>query len=84
MVKPNIKPDAQHEGAEKRYDPIERVGLTEDQERIFREGIPLHGRKTSPAEIKIIKHGANPWYEVKITEGRQNQIRMIGLKAASA
>ncbi|MBZ5604890.1 MAG: rRNA pseudouridine synthase [Acidobacteriia bacterium] len=49
--------------------------LTEDQEKQFREGIPLHGRKTAPAEIKIIKRGVNPWYEVKIAEGRQNQIR---------
>jgi len=49
--------------------------LTEDQERIFREGVPLHGRKTSPAELKRLKAGANPWYEVKIAEGRQNQIR---------
>ena len=51
--------------------------LTEEQERQFREGIPLHGRKTSPAELKRIKPGANPWYEVKITEGRQNQIRVM-------
>ncbi len=51
--------------------------LTEEQERVFREGIPLHGRKTSPAELKLIKHGANPWYEVRIAEGRQNQIRVM-------
>ncbi len=51
--------------------------LTEEQERVFREGVPLHGRKTSPAELKQIKHGANPWYEVRIAEGRQNQIRMM-------
>ncbi len=51
--------------------------LTEEQEKQFREGIPLHGRKTSPAELKRIKQGANPWYEVKITEGRQNQIRIM-------
>lgn len=51
--------------------------LTEEQERRFREGIPLHGRKTSPAELKLIKPGANPWYEVRITEGRQNQIRIM-------
>jgi 23S rRNA pseudouridine2605 synthase len=51
--------------------------LTEAQEKQFREGIPMHGRRTAPAELKRIKHGANPWYEVKITEGRQNQIRIM-------
>jgi 23S rRNA pseudouridine2605 synthase len=51
--------------------------LNEKQEEQFREGIPLHGRKTSPAELKLIKRGANPWYEVKIAEGRQNQIRIM-------
>jgi 23S rRNA pseudouridine2605 synthase len=51
--------------------------LTEAQEEQFREGVPMHGRKTAPAELKRIKHGANPWYEVKITEGRQNQIRIM-------
>ncbi len=51
--------------------------LTEAQEKQFREGIPLHGRKTSPAELKQIKKGANPWYEVRIIEGRQNQIRIM-------
>jgi 23S rRNA pseudouridine2605 synthase len=51
--------------------------LTEEQERGFREGIALHGRKTAPAEIRRIKQGANPWYEVKIAEGRQNQIRVM-------
>jgi 23S rRNA pseudouridine2605 synthase len=52
-------------------------GLTEAQEKQFREGIPMHGRRTAPAELKRIKHGPNPWYEVKITEGRQNQIRIM-------
>jgi 23S rRNA pseudouridine2605 synthase len=51
--------------------------LTEAQERVFREGVPLHGRKTSPAELRQIKQGANPWYEVRITEGRSNQIRVM-------
>jgi len=51
--------------------------LTEEQERVFREGVPVHGRKTSPAELKLIKRGVNPWYEVKIAEGRQNQIRLM-------
>ncbi len=51
--------------------------LTEEQERAFREGVPMHGRKTAPAEIKMIKPGVNPWYEIKIAEGRQNQIRVM-------
>jgi 23S rRNA pseudouridine2605 synthase len=51
--------------------------LTEEQEKMFREGIPLHGRKTAPAELKRIKQGSNPWYEVKLKEGRQNQIRIM-------
>ncbi len=51
--------------------------LTEDQMKAFREGVPLGGRKTAPAELKLIKPGANPWYEVKLAEGRQNQIRIM-------
>jgi len=51
--------------------------LTEDQQRAFREGVPLHGRRTAPAEIRQIKPGVNPWYEIKIAEGRQNQIRVM-------
>jgi 23S rRNA pseudouridine2605 synthase len=51
--------------------------MTDEQEQAFREGVSIRGRKTSPAELKIIKPGANPWYEVKITEGRQNQIRLM-------
>jgi 23S rRNA pseudouridine2605 synthase len=51
--------------------------MTDEQESAFREGVSVRGRRTSPAEIKMIKTGANPWYEVKITEGRQNQIRLM-------
>lgn len=51
--------------------------LTEEQLKQFREGVPIHGKKTAPADIKLIKHGVNPWYEVKLAEGRQNQIRVM-------
>lgn len=51
--------------------------LTEIQEKVFREGVPMHGRKTAPAELKLIKPGTNPWYEIKLIEGRQNQIRVM-------
>ena len=52
-------------------------GLTEEQVASFAGGIPLHGRRTAPAHIKLIKPGENPWYEVRLSEGRQNQIRMM-------
>jgi pseudouridine synthase len=51
--------------------------LTPDQEQRFRQGVPLSGRRTLPAGIKIIREAQNPWYEVKLTEGRNNQIRMM-------
>jgi 23S rRNA pseudouridine2605 synthase len=51
--------------------------LTEDQEAQFRSGISVHGRRTAPAKLKLIKRGDAPWYEVKLTEGRQNQIRIM-------
>jgi 23S rRNA pseudouridine2605 synthase len=51
--------------------------LTVDQERRFREGVPLSGRRTLPAGLKIIREAENPWYEVRLVEGRNNQIRMM-------
>lgn len=51
--------------------------LTDEQLAQFRSGISLHGRRTAPAQIKLIKWATNPWYEITITEGRQNQIRIM-------
>ncbi len=51
--------------------------LNEEQLAQFRSGVPLHGRRTAPAAIKLIKFATNPWYEITITEGRQNQIRVM-------
>lgn len=51
--------------------------LTPDQERQFREGVPLYGRRTAPAGLRLIQRGKNPWYEVRLIEGRQNQIRLM-------
>ena len=51
--------------------------LSPDQERQFREGVPLRGRMTAPAGLKMIKRAVNPWYEVRLIEGRQNQIRLM-------
>ncbi len=51
--------------------------LTSEQEQQFRTGIPMHGRRTAPAGIKLIRKSINPWYEVQLVEGRQNQIRIM-------
>ncbi len=51
--------------------------LTQEQQESFRQGIPLHGRRTAPAGLKLVRAGKNPWYEVRLIEGRQNQIRIM-------
>lgn len=51
--------------------------LTQEQEKEFRRGIPMHGQRTAPAGLKLIRRGDNPWYEVRLIEGRQNQIRIM-------
>jgi 23S rRNA pseudouridine2605 synthase len=51
--------------------------LSADQEQEFREGVPLSGRRTMPAGLKLIHNAANPWYEVRLYEGRNNQIRLM-------
>jgi 23S rRNA pseudouridine2605 synthase len=51
--------------------------LTMEQEEEFRHGIPMHGQRTAPASLKLIRKGDNPWYEVRLIEGRQNQIRIM-------
>jgi 23S rRNA pseudouridine2605 synthase len=51
--------------------------LSADQEEQFRRGIPMHGRRTAPAGLRLLRKGPNPWYEVRLVEGRQNQIRIM-------
>ena len=51
--------------------------LTSDQEEAFRHGLPIEGRMTRAAGIKLIRRADNPWYEIRLFEGRTNQIRMM-------
>src|SRR5712675_2043587 len=51
--------------------------LTSEQEEQFRHGVPMEGRMTAPAGLKMIRKAVNPWYEVKLIEGRKNQIRVM-------
>jgi 23S rRNA pseudouridine2605 synthase len=51
--------------------------LTPDQEQAFREGVTIEGKRTAPAGLKQTRRAENPWYEVRLFEGRKNQIRMM-------
>jgi 23S rRNA pseudouridine2605 synthase len=51
--------------------------LTVEQEEEFRTGVPLSGKRTAPAGIRLMRRGDNPWYEVKLIEGRNQQIRIM-------
>jgi 23S rRNA pseudouridine2605 synthase len=51
--------------------------LTSEQEQQFRKGVPLSGRRTAPAGLKLVREGENPWYEVRLYEGRNQQIRLM-------
>jgi len=51
--------------------------LTSDQEQQFRQGVPLSGQRTLPAGLKLLRSAENPWYEVRLFEGRNHQIRLM-------
>jgi len=51
--------------------------LSAAQEEQFRQGVPLSGKRTLPAGLKRIRQADNPWYEVRLHEGRNNQIRLM-------
>ncbi|HXA51810.1 MAG TPA: pseudouridine synthase [Candidatus Acidoferrum sp.] len=51
--------------------------LDDDSAQRFRDGVPLMGRRTLPAGLRLLAHAQNPWYEVKLVEGRNNQIRLM-------
>jgi 23S rRNA pseudouridine2605 synthase len=49
-----------------------RAGVTIDK------GAPGEGRvRTSPARIRQVRHGDNPWYEVVLVEGRNRELRKM-------
>lgn len=51
--------------------------LTPEQEEEFRNGVPLMGKRTAPAHIRLLRREENPWYEVRLIEGRNQQIRIM-------
>jgi 23S rRNA pseudouridine2605 synthase len=51
--------------------------LTTEEAQKFREGVPIMGRRTQPAGLKLVHGANNPWYEVRLYEGRNSQIRLM-------
>jgi len=51
--------------------------LSADHEERFRRGVPLSGQRTLPAGLKLLHAAQNPWYEVRLFEGRNHQIRLM-------
>jgi pseudouridine synthase len=51
--------------------------LTAEEAQKFRDGVPIMGRRTLPAGLKLLHSAENPWYEVRLFEGRNNQIRLM-------
>jgi len=51
--------------------------LTPEQEQKFRLGVPLSGRRTLPAQLRLLERAANPWYEVTLQETRRDQLRLM-------
>lgn len=64
-------------GIEKVYHAKVTGFLSDDQLSHFRSGVPMFGKKTAPAEIRLLTRGENPWYEVIIREGRNQQVRVM-------
>ena len=64
-----------------------RSPMTEEQTLRFEEGIPLDGRPTAPAEVKIVSSAPDRCVvEITLYEGRNRQIRRmceaLGLEVA--
>lgn len=64
-----------------------RPGITEEQIVTFETGMMLDGRKTAPAEVRVIKkEEGRTVLEIVLREGRNRQIRrmceMLGLEVA--
>ena len=53
-------------------------GLPDDKSlQKLRKGVTLEGRRTRAAKIRVLESRNNSWLEVRLQEGRQNQIRKM-------
>lgn len=64
-------------GVEKTY--LAKVKGQPDAEVLLRlgRGIPLDGKRTGPARIRLVRRGTNAWVEITIREGRNRQVRRM-------
>lgn len=62
----------------KRYEVKVKGQPNESQLTRLRRGVTVEGRKTAPAEVRLIEQSAtNAWFEVILHEGRNQQIRKM-------
>ncbi len=61
----------------KTYHAKLRGNLEEPSLERLRRGVFLEGRRTAPAQISLLRRAENSWYEVTLTEGRNQQIRKM-------
>jgi 23S rRNA pseudouridine2605 synthase len=64
-------------GVEKTY--LAKVKGQPDPEVLHRlsRGIPLDGKRTGPARVRVVRRGDNAWIEITIGEGRNRQVRRM-------
>lgn len=64
-------------GVEKTY--LAKVKGQPDPEVLLRlsRGIPLDGKRTGPAKVRVVRRGDNAWIEITIGEGRNRQVRRM-------
>jgi pseudouridine synthase len=62
----------------KRYQVKVKGQPDEEQIKRLRRGVVIDGRRTAPAEIRLLERSeSNAWYEVVLYEGRNQQIRKM-------
>ena len=64
-------------GVPKTYLAKVRGEPSEEALRRLSRGIALDGRRTLPADLRVVRRGGNAWVEVTIVEGRKHQIRKM-------
>ena len=58
--------------------------VTEAQLEKWRESIDIDGKKTKPADVRILRQeGEKTWLEVTLREGRNHQVRRLGEHAGT-